>query len=90
MVPKGTIPWRAAANCRSTRPISSMTDAMPSPGSAAACSGVISVRLKPLVAAAQSKDWHKCRVPQPPPWLSCAPVLSTTRELDAASTHEAI
>ena len=39
MVPRGTIPRRAAANCRLTRPISSMADAVPSPVSAAACSG---------------------------------------------------
>ena len=55
MVPRGTIPRRAAANCRLTRPISSMADAVPSPVSAAACSGVISVRLELLAATTQSK-----------------------------------
>ena len=39
MVPRGTIPQRAAANCRLTRPISTMADAVPSLVSAAACSG---------------------------------------------------
>ena len=39
MAPRGTIPQRAAANCRLTRPISTMADAVPSPVSAAACSG---------------------------------------------------
>ena len=39
MAPRGTIPQRAAANCRLTRPISTMADVVPSPVSAAACSG---------------------------------------------------
>ena len=39
MVPRGTIPRRVAANCRLTRPISTMADAVPSLVSAAACSG---------------------------------------------------
>eukprot|EP01043_Picozoa_sp_COSAG02_P039819 COSAG02_NODE_3172_length_7230_cov_8.725004_5_plen_91_part_00 len=90
MVPKGTIPQRTAANCRLTRPISSMADAVTSPVSAAACLGTSSVRLEQLVAAAQSKDWQKPRLPPPPPWVSCAPVRLTSRELGAASTHEAI
>ena len=55
MVPKGTVPQRGAANCRLTRPISSTVDAVPSPVSAAACSGVSSVRLEPLVAAPSQK-----------------------------------
>ena len=84
MVPRGTIPRRAAANCRLTRPISSMADAVPSPVSAAACSGVISVRLELLVAAAQSKDWQKRRLPPPPPWVSYACNPQTTQGLAAA------
>jgi len=84
MVPRGTIPRRAAANCRLTRPISSMADAVPSPGSAAACSGVISVRLELLAATAQSKDWQKRRLPPPPPWVSCASGHRTTQGLAAA------
>ena len=83
MVPRGTISWRAAANCRLTRPISTMADVVPSPVSAAARSGVISVRLEPLVAAAQSKDWQKRRLPPPPPWVSYASGGQTTRSLAA-------
>ena len=84
MVPKGTIPQRAAANCRLTRPISSMADSVPSPVSAAACSDASSVRLEQLAAAAQSKDWQKRRLPQSPPWVSCASGARTTRGLAAA------
>ena len=84
MVPRGTIPWRVVANCRLTHPISSMVDAVPSPVSAAACSGVISVRLELLAATAQSKDWQKRRLPPPPPWVSCASGHRTTRGLAAA------
>ena len=90
MVPKGTVPQRGAANCRLTRPISSMADAVTSPVSAAACSGTSSVRLEQLVAAAQSKDWQKRRLPPPPLRLSCAPVRLTSQGLDTASTYEAI
>eukprot|EP01043_Picozoa_sp_COSAG02_P105539 COSAG02_NODE_41529_length_393_cov_1.411565_1_plen_115_part_10 len=42
------------------------------------------LRLEQLVAAAQSKDWHKHLLPQPPPWVSCASGHRTTRGLAAA------
>ena len=90
MVPKGTIPQRAAANCRLTRPISSMADSVPSPVSAAACSDASSVRLEQLAAAAQSKDWQKRRLPHPPHLQSCVPVGRTTQQLGVTHTHEAM
>ena len=84
MVPKGTIPQRAAANCRLTRPISSMADSVPSPVSAAACSDASSVRLEQLVATTRSKDWQERLLPPPPPWVSCASGGQTIRRLAAA------
>jgi hypothetical protein len=45
---------------------------------------VSAVRLEQLVAPAQSKDWQKHLLPQPPPWVSCAWSPRTTRGLAAA------
>ena len=37
MAPRGAVPWRAVANCRSIRPISAMPDAVPLAVPAADC-----------------------------------------------------
>jgi hypothetical protein len=90
MVPKGTIPQRTAANCRLTRPISSMADVVMPSKLPAVQPIASSVRLEPLAAAAQSKDWQKRRVPQPPPWVSYASGARTTRRLATAYRYETI
>ena len=84
LAPKGTIPQRTAANCRLTRPISTMADVVMPSKLPAVQPIVSSVRLEPLVAPAQSKEWQKRRVPQPPPWVSYASGPQTTRRLAAA------
>jgi hypothetical protein len=84
MAPKGAGPRQAVANRRLTRPISSMADALLPPVSVAACSGVIAVRLEQLAAPAQSKDWQKHLLPQPPLWVSCGSGDQTTPGLAAA------
>ena len=84
MVPKGTVLQRTAANCRLTHHVSAMADVLTSPVSTAACLGASGGRFEPLAAAAQSKDWQKRRLPQSPPWVSCASGAQTTRGLAAA------
>ena len=90
MVPRGTIPQRAAANCRLTRPISTMADVVIPSKLPTEQPIVSSVRLEPLAAAAQSKDWQKRRLPPPPLRVSCASGARTTQGLAAAWTHVAI
>jgi hypothetical protein len=90
MAPKGTIPQRAAANCRLTRPISSMADAVPSPVSAAACSGASKRAPRATGGCRQSKDWEQPRLPHPPYLQSCVPVGRTTQQLGVTHTYEAM
>ena len=90
MVPKGTVPQQAATNCRLTRHISTMPDALTSPVSTAARLGASSLRLEPLVATSQPKDWQKWRLPHPPHLPFCVPGDQTTQRLGVAYTYDAM
>ena len=90
MVPRGTASQQTATNHRSIRPISIMPDAVPPSKLPAVQPIASSMRLEPLAAAAQSKDWQKRRVPQPPPWVSYASGARTTRRLATAYRYETI
>ena len=73
-----------------TRPISSMADAVPSPVSAAACSGASKRAPRATGGCRQSKDWEQPRLPHPPHLQSCVPVGRTTQQLGVTHTHEAM
>ena len=79
MVPRGAVPWRAAANCSLTRPISAMPDAVPPAVAAAECVDKSVAPRGTIRHSTQSEDWRTARTSK----ISCA----QTTHLSLAKLH---